>query len=364
MRRDAIRTRIRAVGAVAAAAVLVGGCSGISSPKTSQASNAGAAPSATSAAPTIAQELALLPDNGSDSGSILFGAPAAMAAIDRASMSGNAAPSAPAPFEDFYSLSDPLLEVADLQHEAHEVDQLGFDPFKSRYAVTVASGSQTVTLVFGTFDPSAVGAKLSAAGFTRRDGGGDAIWTYKSVGTSQADNPTGDPTANVIDVSATRLIAGNDVALIQGLASNAKSLATEAVPKELAGCLGSATTGVIGALPDPTGGKELPAAAMGITATSPTSMTATVCVAATDEKSAATMKARWTDQLANAEVPGKNVPWSEVLTSPEATQYSSAGDVIRLTATLAKSDSSAVTFLGTYIGGDITALLVPGVGAS
>jgi hypothetical protein len=324
-----------------------------------KAADGGTLTAADDAPATIAQALRLIPDTGWDEDFIGFGATARMTAAD-----GSADPGT---YSMYYALADPLIELPGPQGEQQQLPVLGFDPQKAAFSVTVTGGTQpqpSATILFGSFDTTAIGTTLAATGLTRTgSSAGATTWTYKS-NQSTSEFPmtaSNDSVPGTIDVSPSRLVLSPTASPVTAISAPAtKPLSQNPMADALADCLGPAITGMIGRIyqqsdvPGPTTG------ALGITPGPNNATSVEVCVAADNPSAAQAMETRWATGIRTGHDAGSNndLAWSSILTNPQATTANQSPDIVRLSAEIAPGVDPA-NILDEYLGGPISTLILP-----
>jgi hypothetical protein len=214
------------------------------------------------------------------------------------------------------------------------IDTLGFNPLAATSAVTVGNPPHSVTVVYGSFDTSAIGKRLSASGFKQHgsaDGG--TLWAIGDDDKTDPQNPTGDPLLNVIDVAGNRIVFGGSTAEVEQIAaSGANSLARNPTLAVLSDCLGSAKAGLIG--PESfSSSQDSTYLGIGLDVDSVQNPGEVLCVTAANSSAASGIAANWTQQIEHGRSERVNEPWSELLTDPQATVMSGPPPiVVRLTA--------------------------------
>jgi hypothetical protein len=308
---------------LAAAAVLaLAGCSSSGSDGGDGGSNGGrlGGPSPAGGAPTtVSAALAATPGTSWDGAYVEFGAVSHVIALNGSTGSG--------PLLAYLGMGEsPLAESGD-----QSADVLGFDPFKATAAVTVGQLPKQATVVYGSFDASAVGKKLAAAGFKQKgSAAGGTVWGLAADNQADVDNPTGNPQLNDLLVTASRIVLGPSTADVEALAATGgTTLASNAKLSALASCLGDAYAGVISPASPSIGSAPV---GIGVTGDSGQDASEEVCVSAEDSATAKAIGAHWTQQITSGHSQQQDEPWSKLLVDPQASVVSSSPAVVRLTA--------------------------------
>jgi len=323
VRQERFGTRA-AAGCLAAAALIMAGCS----------SSGG--PTGGSRAPdTPAAALARLPSTGWDSGYVEFGDVAKVSGLNGAAGSG--------PLTTYLGVGESGLDG--LGPDAGST--LGFDPLHATAAVTVGQPPHQVTVLYGSFDATAIGVRLKAHGFKQESSSdGAALWVYGSGAADQGPNPAELALLNVLDVSAGRLEFAQDTADLAALdASDRSPLSANAVLAALANCLGPAQAAMIGPSSPAPGSATV---GIGLLATSAQDASEEVCVSAKDSATATSIGADWTRQITSGRSQRMAEPWSKLLVDPAASVVSDSPAVVRLTAKPAPG-SRVGTLLQSYL---------------
>ncbi|GAA1978458.1 hypothetical protein [Catenulispora subtropica] len=205
---------------------------------------------------------------------------------------------------------------------------LGFSVTKQPFVLTVGRPPNQFNVVYGSFDPAAIGAKLQGLGYKPTDRGhGETQWLIRDdhrIDMSQQPEELAMTvsTYNVIRVSKDRLVYGGATSdLDAGLPAQSASLADDPVVGGVAKCLDKDATGMYDATTVPI--------AVGVGPNG----TETICVSAPDD---ATAK-KYGDAFTKAVTSGKSTvteqPWSAMFTSPKVESLGGKGHVMRLTVT-------------------------------
>jgi hypothetical protein len=306
---------------VLATALLVGGCSSVScgdpcTPGTEPTPNSAFRPTTFSAA------LAETPTTSWDGTYFEFGD---VAQVEQLASGGSKS--------EFFAYT--MVGASSLDESGQQaLDTLGFNPLTATSAVTVGNPPHSATVVYGSFDASAIGKKLSAAGFKQHgsaDGG--TLWAIGDDDKPDPQNPTVDALLNVIDVSSDRIVFSGSTAEVEQIAGpDATPLAKNATLDALANCLGSAKAGLIGPESYPPS-QNSTYLGIGLDADSVQNPGEVLCVTAANSSAASGIAANWTQQIEHGRSEQVNEPWSELLTDPQASVISGSSPiVVRLSA--------------------------------
>jgi len=313
------RRRSGAVGAagclVAATALLLAGCSSSGG----SGGNGGGSGSGTPS--TFAAALAEIPSTGWDGSYFEFGDISQVNELNKAA-GGSAL------------FAYTTVGASQLDESGQAMDgSLGFDLLSVSAAVTVGQLPHSAMVLYGSFNASTVGTKLAALGFKNHgsaDGG--TLWAIGDNDQPSEQNPTGDPSLNVLDVSSDRIVLGGSTAEVEAIAAPAtKSLATSAKLAALANCLGSAKAGLIGPA-YAADAQDSTYVGVGLVDSSGAAASEELCVTASSTSAASAIEANWTRRIEHGTVVSLNEPWSKLLTNPQATVTSSSPIVVRLSA--------------------------------
>ncbi|NUR31662.1 MAG: hypothetical protein HOV83_38460 [Catenulispora sp.] len=205
---------------------------------------------------------------------------------------------------------------------------LGFSVVKQPFALTVGKPPNELTVLYGSFDPASIGAKLKGLGYQATDRGhGETQWLIRDDHKVDMDQKPEDlantlATYNVIRVSKDRLVYGGATAdLDAALPAQGAALADDPVVGAIAKCLDEGASGMFDTTAVPLGVGVGP------------SGTETICVSAADD---ATAK-KYADKFVQQATTGKSArtlqPWSELIANPKAEVLGGKGHVVRLTVT-------------------------------
>ena len=306
-------SRLGSAGCLAAAtALLVAGCS-------SSGGGSGSGGSGSSTPSTFSAALAEIPSTSWDGSYFEFGDADAVTRLNNAS-SGKSALYA------YTMIGESTLMEADQ-------GDLGFNPLTVSSAVTVGDAPpRQTTVLYGSFNPSTIGTKLSGLGF-KQDGSADGgtLWVITAAKSGE-NNPTNDPELNVLDVSADRIVLGDSTADVEAIAAaGTHSLGSNATLAALANCLGSAKAGLIGSYP-PGQAQSSTYVGIGLLASSADDASEELCVTAPSSAKAASIEANWKQRIEHGTTVTLDEPWSKLFTDPQATTVGSAPIVVRLMA--------------------------------
>jgi hypothetical protein len=340
-RRSFGRPGARYAAAAAAAALLLAGCSG-NSGGSGGGSAGGGAPGTVSAA------LSLLPSTSWDAGYLEFGQVTAVLGLNGGSLGTG-------PAQAYLGLGEGSIADAGAQASV-----LGFDPDKASAAVTVGLPPAQATAIYGSFDASAVGRKLTGAGFKQKGtAGGGTIYALAADNEINANNPTGDPQFNVVDVGSSRIVYGGSSANVDALAEfgGGTSLSSNSQVNALASCLGDAKAALIGQSSRSAGS---PLVGIGLTGSSGSDAGEEICVQAKDSATASAIGAAFALKVRTGRSIRADEAWSSLLIDPQASVVSSSPAVVRLTAKPASGQEAGI-LLRTYIDAptDLSALITP-----
>ena len=307
-------------GAAAAAALLLAGCSSGSGGGSGGGRFGGSTGAAGAVPDTVAAALSAVPTTGWDTGYLEFGDVAAITALDNGSPGSG-------PAQAYIGIGESsLAETGDVA-----VNVLGFDPLKAKAAVTVGRPPTQAAVLYGGYDASAIGKKLTAAGFKEKGtSGGGTLYALGADNQLDPNNPTDDPQLNVLWVSSTRIVYGMSTADVDTLATpTGATLASNTQIEALAQCLGAAKGAVIGGGSTEKGSSLV---AIGLTGTSASDATEEVCVLAKDSATAQAIGSSFAQKIRSGRSQTRDEPWSQLLTDPQSSVVSSSPAVVRLTA--------------------------------
>ncbi|WP_416973064.1 hypothetical protein [Streptomyces sp. 4F14] len=232
---------------------------------------------------------------------------------------------------------DPLLGYGEsqlVQAAAQLHDLTGIDPLAARTALTLGQPPEQVGVLNGTFDPSAIGAKLQKLGYKKRDvGGGEAEWVIRDNHAIDANDrfaQLGILTAlNVIRVSPTRVVyAGATKDIDTKTLTGPRPLSDAFDVGAVADCLGPVKAAQIG-MDINTSPKLM---GIGVQTSSPQDATAVVCMVTKSRDAAEDIASAWPGRVQSVTSYLTNEPWSKVLADPKAEVLDGSEHVVRLTA--------------------------------
>ena len=235
--------------------------------------------------------------------------------------------------------------------------EFGFDPYKEPAAVTLGTPPYTVTALYGTFDPSTVGAKLAALGFRQQSSAdGGEIWTIAAGSTLGTDDSLGALGRNVFYLSSDRVIYGGSTSDVEAAAASAGSpIAADSELDQLARCLGTDQISLIG----PTGSAANPTTVgLGDRITSATDITFTFCVPTGSASAARSLASAWAGRVATLKSKTMDELWSAELTDPVSTVLGGSANVVRLTAK-PKAGVSCALIINALQADDLAPLVAP-----
>jgi hypothetical protein len=228
----------------------------------------------------------------------------------------------------------------------------GFDSLTATSAISVGTPPNTVGVLYGSFDPAAIGAKLAAWGYHESDrGNGVTAWVFKDnheLDLSKADPATGVGPGmtgwlDVIWVSKTSIAYGGATSdLAAALPAQATSLADDPVVAPLADCLGSPLVAVVMTDPRLIGGSGVSALALGVTATGAADTRLEICAVAPDTAGAQSFAAGFTKAVGSGRDPVTDQPWANLLSDPQTSVIGGAKHIVRLSAETAGPDGAAL----------------------
>jgi hypothetical protein len=204
---------------------------------------------------------------------------------------------------------------------------IGFSA-EAPFVLTLGKPPNEVTVLYGTFDPAAIGTKLQPLGYRQTDRGhGETQWLIRDdhqFDMNQQPEVLGATlsTLNVIRVSKDRIVYGGATAdLDAAVPAQSASLADDLRAGEIAKCLGADASGEF------TTGYAVPLA-VGVGPDG----TETICVAAEGDRSAQAYGDIFTTQITKGESAVSRQPWNKMLTDPKAESLGGKAHVVRLTA--------------------------------
>lgn len=223
-------------------------------------------------------------------------------------------------------------------------DRTGIDLARATSAITVGRPPNQVGVLYGSFDASAIGAKLQALGYRKRTDGGDTVWTLHDDHRLDPSGPLADigivAQLNVVHVSATRIVYGGAGSDIDQALAGKPTLADDPTFAGLGDCLGDARAAVVQADPQTW---PLPFGA-GVTATSAADEEEVLCVATKDDATAKALAAAWPGRVAKGMSQRTAEPWSDLLSAPRAKVLGDASHIVQLRAHAAGGHRPGVLF--------------------
>ncbi|MBS2537601.1 hypothetical protein KGQ20_33105 [Catenulispora sp. NF23] len=263
-------------------------------------------------------------------------------------LTGTTKPAASGPFSHMQGIgADQLFQYWSLLPPL-----TGFDSTAVTSAITVGNPPNAVGILYGGFDPAAIGAKLAAWGYKKQDrGGGTTAWISNDdhkIDMTKLDPVTGVGPGmtgwlNVIWVSRTSIAYGGATSdLAAALPAQSKPLSGDNVVSSLADCLGSPLGAMVLTDPKTIGNSAATGVAFGVTATSASDAREEICVAASAAAGAQTIATAFTKAVTTGTDLVQNNPWSKELTDPRTDVLGGSAHVVRLSATSADQQSGLV----------------------
>lgn len=217
----------------------------------------------------------------------------------------------------------------------------GFDPFASTGAISVGNPPNTVSVLYGSFDPAAVGAKLSAWGYHSQDrGDGVTAWIIAddhNIDTTKLDPDTGIGPGmggwlNVVWVSKSRIAYGRATSdLAAALPAQSKPLSADGAVGALADCLGPAVVAILITGPK-LDTKGVSAIAFGVTATSASDIREEIYAAAPDAAGAQALATGFTKAVTSGMDYVRYQKWADQLSDPQTKVIGGAQHVVQMSA--------------------------------
>ncbi|MEY9892076.1 hypothetical protein ABIA31_005751 [Catenulispora sp. MAP5-51] len=228
----------------------------------------------------------------------------------------------------------------------------GFDYSTATSAVTVGTPPNAVGVLYGSFDPAAIGAKLAAWGYAKQDrGNGVTAWVYKDnhqIDITKLDPNTGVGPGmtgwlNVVWVSKTSIAYGSATSdLAAAVPAQLKPVSDDPVVGPLADCLGSPLEAFVLTDQKMIGSAGLPAVALGVTATSASDVRMEICAAAPSAAAAQSFAAGFTKAVSSGQDIMTDQPWANLLSNPQTSVIGGAEHVVRLSATPAGAQGASL----------------------
>lgn len=219
----------------------------------------------------------------------------------------------------------------------------GFAALSAASAIDVGSPPDAVGVLYGSYDPAAIGAKLRAWGYHSQDRG-DGVTAWIVEDDHKMDPSKLDPTTgigpgmpggwlNVIWVSKSRIAyAGATSDLAAALPAQSKPLSDDPVVGALADCLGPAVVAIVLTDPKQINAKGVSAVAFGVTATSASDVREEICASATDAAGAQAIATGFTKAVTGGQDFVTNQPWAKLLADPQTKVIGGPQNVAQLSA--------------------------------
>jgi hypothetical protein len=219
---------------------------------------------------------------------------------------------------------------------------IGFDPAAASSAISVGTPPDAVSVLYGSFDPKAVGAKLAAWGYHSQDrGDGVTAWIFEDdhkIDMSKLDPATGVGPGmggwlNVVWVSSSSIAFSSATSDLAGaLPAQSKPLSGDAVTNSLAGCLGSPLVALVITDPKQINNSGISAIAFGVTATGTSDIREEICAAAPDAAGAQAFAAGFTKAVTSGKDFATDQPWANLLSDPQTKVIGGGQHVVQLSA--------------------------------
>lgn len=319
--------RMRAAAAVTALALAVGSAAACSS-SGSTASGGGGGSGA------FKDVLKNIHTTAQTSGFIEYGDSARLAGLN-----GGSGPGSRGPFAGLLGTgSDQLAEYQQIL-----TPLTGFDPAGASSAISVGNPPNTVSVLYGSFDPKAIGAKLAAWGYHSQDrGDGVTAWIIEDdhkIDMSKLDPATGVGPGmggwlNVVWVSKSSVAYGRATSdLAAALPAQSKPLSDDPMVSSLADCLGPAVVALVITDPRQIDDSGISAIAFGVTATGTSDIREEICAAAPDAAGAQAFAAGFTKAVTGGKDVVTDQPWANLLADPQTKVIGGGRHIVRLSAT-------------------------------
>lgn len=218
----------------------------------------------------------------------------------------------------------------------------GFDPATATSAISVGHPPNTASVIYGSFDPKAVGAKLAAWGYHSQDrGDGVTAWIFQDdhkIDLSRLDPSTGIGPGmggwlNVVWVSKSSIAYGRATSdLAAALPAQSKPLSGDPMVSSLADCLGPTVVALVITDPQQIATSGISAIAFGVTATGTSDIREEICAAAPDAAGAQAFATGFTKAVAGGKDIYTDQPWANLLSDPQTKVIGGAQHVVRLSA--------------------------------
>lgn len=221
-------------------------------------------------------------------------------------------------------------------------EHTGFNYTTGSSAISFGTLPNTVQVLYGTFDPAAIGAKLAAWGYKSSDrGDGVTAWVFEDdhkIDMGKLDPSTGVGPGmtgwlNVVWVSKTSIVYGGATSdLAAAVPAQGKALADDPVVGPLADCLGSPLAAFVITDQKQIQNSKVSAIALGVTGTSASDMRMEICAAAPDAAGAQTFATEFTKAVSSGKDLVRDEPWSNLLSDPKASVIGGASHIAQLSA--------------------------------
>lgn len=219
---------------------------------------------------------------------------------------------------------------------------IGFDPSTATSAISVGNPPDTASVLYGSFDPKAVGAKLAAWGYHSQDrGDGVTAWIFQDdhkIDMSKLDPSTGIGPGmggwlNVVWVSKSSIAYGRATSdLAAALPAQSKPLSGDPMVGSLADCLGPSVVALVITDPKQIDNSGISAIAFGVTATGTSDIREEICAAAPDAAGAQAFAAGFTKAVTGGKDVVTDQAWSNLLSAPQTKVIGGAQHVVQLSA--------------------------------
>jgi hypothetical protein len=187
-------------------------------------------------------------------------------------------------------------------------------------------GKSQVGLLYGTFDTSAIGAKLTALGYHSGDlGNGETLWSYQDTTGQDQPFPGAGHNFDAVRVSASRIVYGAAADNLAAMVGPGPTLADDPAYAAIGDCLGSAKVALI--VRNPGTGRLV---GYGTSATSAADEAELLCIPSASPAAAQALAAKWPSAVATTN-DGQEA-WSTLLSSPSAKVLGGSTNVVRLSA--------------------------------
>ncbi|ACU72215.1 hypothetical protein Caci_3308 [Catenulispora acidiphila DSM 44928] len=221
-------------------------------------------------------------------------------------------------------------------------EHTGFDYTTGSTAISFGTAPNTVQVLYGTFDPAAIGAKLAAWGYKSSDrGNGVTAWVFEDdhkIDMSKLDPSTGVGPGmtgwlNVVWVSKTSIVYGGATSdLAAAVPAQGKALADDPVVGPLADCLGSPLAAFVITDQKQIQNSKVSAIALGVTGTSASDLRMEICASAPDAAGAQAFATDFTKAVSSGKDLITDEPWSHLMTDPKTSVLGGANHIAQLSA--------------------------------